>query len=292
MVARNRDGTDPFALATLSECMDSTLNDTLVDDRRIHYHMQPYPVAVRTINFKGLIDIWRGIFQNLRCCAFLVLSYRQAVEGDIATRFGKNNPMHFLTTHRRHRYGFPSKFCAKFVLCQQGLGLLPSQLADLVPECHLACDDLSIPNRMAIYAKKQEIEPLIIDIGSSGLIQRLMTGEYTAIARRIAQDPPPHAQGIERPSVNLLIAAPDDETPDGYAMPDLTGLPIVSVQAQLAKVGIKTAPPIFVDVPVPPVGTGNAQPAPPVAPGSVVTQEPPAGGRVDLATEVKLTVAK
>jgi beta-lactam-binding protein with PASTA domain len=108
----------------------------------------------------------------------------------------------------------------------------------------------------------------------------------------IAQDPPPHAQGIERPSVNLLIAAPDDESPDGYVMPDLRGLPIVSVQAQLARVGIKTVPPVFVDVPVAPVGTGNTPPAPPIAPGSVVTQEPQAGARVDLATEVQLTVAK
>jgi beta-lactam-binding protein with PASTA domain len=108
----------------------------------------------------------------------------------------------------------------------------------------------------------------------------------------IAQDPPPHAQGIERPSVNLLIAAPDDDTPDGYVMPELRGLPIVSVQAQLARVGIKTAPPVFVDVPVPPVGAGDAPPVPPVVPGSVLTQEPQAGARVDLATEVKLTVAK
>jgi beta-lactam-binding protein with PASTA domain len=108
----------------------------------------------------------------------------------------------------------------------------------------------------------------------------------------IAQDPPPHAQGIERPSVNLLIAAPDDETPDGYVMPDLTGIPIVSAQAQLAKFGIKTASPVFVDVPMASVGAGSTAPVAPVAPGSVVAQEPQAGARVDLATEVKLTVAK
>src|SRR5580658_11221188 len=39
----------------------------------------------------------------------------------------------------------------------------------------------------------------------------------------LAQDPPPHAQGIARPSINLLVAAPDDEAPDGYVMPDLAG---------------------------------------------------------------------
>lgn len=108
----------------------------------------------------------------------------------------------------------------------------------------------------------------------------------------LAQDPPAHAQGIEQPSVNLLVAAPDDEAPDGYAMPDLTGWPLVSAQAALARVGIKPAPPSFVDVPVAPVGSGNAPLKPPVKPGAVVAQTPAAGSRVDQNTLVKLTVAK
>jgi eukaryotic-like serine/threonine-protein kinase len=108
----------------------------------------------------------------------------------------------------------------------------------------------------------------------------------------LAQDPPAHAQGIERPSVNLLVAAPDNATPDGYVMPDLVGVPIVTAQAELAKVGIETDPPVFADVPVPPVGSGAAPPRPPVAPGSVIAQEPQAGGRVDQSIKVKLTVAR
>ncbi len=76
----------------------------------------------------------------------------------------------------------------------------------------------------------------------------------------LAQDPPPHAQGIEQPSVSLLVAAPDDETPDGYVMPDLTGWQFASAEAALKKVGIKQPPPSFVDVPVALVGNGNAQP--------------------------------
>jgi beta-lactam-binding protein with PASTA domain len=108
----------------------------------------------------------------------------------------------------------------------------------------------------------------------------------------LAQDPPAHAQGIEQPSVNLLEATPDDETPDGYAMPDLTGLPLAAAQAALAKVGIKPAPPDFVDVPIAPVGRGNAPLKPPVKPGAVVAQSPAAGSRVDQSTQVTLTVAK
>ena len=108
----------------------------------------------------------------------------------------------------------------------------------------------------------------------------------------IAQDPPAHAQGIERPSVNLLVAAPEDATPDGYVMPDFFGLPIVAVQAELAKVGIKTATPTFIDVPIAQVGAGNSAPVPPVVPGSVIGQDPQAGARVDLTAEARFTVAR
>jgi beta-lactam-binding protein with PASTA domain len=108
----------------------------------------------------------------------------------------------------------------------------------------------------------------------------------------LAQDPPAHALGIAQPSINLLVAAPGDDAPDGFVMPDLTGLPVVTAQAQLAKVGIESLPPTFVDVPIAPIGTGNTPPKPPVRPGSVVSQQPPAGTRVDQSTKVKLTVDK
>jgi len=108
----------------------------------------------------------------------------------------------------------------------------------------------------------------------------------------IAQDPPAHSLGIEQPAVNLLVAAPDEEAADGYVMPDLVGVPIVTAQAMLAKVGLKFGSPTFAEVPVQPVGAGNAPPKPPVAPGSVIAQQPPAGSRVDVTMEVKLTAAK
>ncbi len=92
--------------------------------------------------------------------------------------------------------------------------------------------------------------------------------------------------------MNLLVAAPDDDAPDGYVMPDLTGWPIRERAGGIGQVGIKTAPPSYVDVPVAPVGSGDAPPKLPVKPGSVLTQSPAAGSRVDQNTMVKLTVAK
>lgn len=108
----------------------------------------------------------------------------------------------------------------------------------------------------------------------------------------LAQDPPAHAQGIAGPSINLLVAAPADETPDGFVMPDFTGVPIVAAQTTLAHVGLSGPPPTFVDVHVPDIGGANTPPKPPVTPGSVIAQQPLAGARVDQNTAVKLTVAK
>ena len=108
----------------------------------------------------------------------------------------------------------------------------------------------------------------------------------------LAQDPPAHAQGIARPSINLLVAAPGEEAPDGFVMPDLVGWPVVTAQAALTNVGIKAAPPTFVDVPVAPVGSGDAPLRLPVKPGAVLSQSPAAGSRVNQSTPVQLTVAQ
>ena len=113
-----------------------------------------------------------------------------------------------------------------------------------------------------------------------------MPMESAADGTVLAQDPPAHAQDIEQPSVNLLVAAPDDDAADGYVMPDFTGVPIVTAQMELTKVGIKTATPNYAE--------GSIQLAGNVAiqPGMVVAQSPLAGARVDQSTEVKLTVVK
>src|SRR5271163_4922436 len=59
----------------------------------------------------------------------------------------------------------------------------------------------------------------------AGMTAHLPDGKLE-VGTVLAQDPPPKAQGIEKPSVNLLVAAADDTTQDGFVMPDLTGLPI------------------------------------------------------------------
>lgn len=127
-----------------------------------------------------------------------------------------------------------------------------------------------------------------LEVGTAARLPYATAAEGTVLA----QDPPAHAQDIAQPSVNLLVAAPGDETPDGYVMPNLVGLPIVSAQSALAKVGIKAAPPSYIEAPVGPLGSGGALPLAPVKPGAVTAQSPLPGTRVDQSAMVGLTVAK
>jgi len=108
----------------------------------------------------------------------------------------------------------------------------------------------------------------------------------------LAQDPPAHSQGIAQPSVNILVAAPENAAPDGYVMPDLSGVPVITAQAILNKIGLKVDTPTYADVSVPAVGTGAQPPKAPIVPGSVIAQQPMAGARVDQTTLIKLTAAK
>ena len=107
----------------------------------------------------------------------------------------------------------------------------------------------------------------------------------------LAQDPPPHAQDIEKPAVSLLVAGAATETPDGWVMPDFTGWTLQSAETALSRVGIKAAPPDFINA-APPAGTGNAVPAQRILPGSIVSQDPAAGVRVVQTATVHFAVAK
>lgn len=124
-----------------------------------------------------------------------------------------------------------------------------------------------------------------------GMTARMAYGK-AAEGTVLAQDPPAHAKGIAQPSVNLLVATASDDVPDGYVMLELVGMPVVSAQAALTKLGLKLAPAKYVDVPVRPVGAAGAMPKAPVTPGSVIAQQPPAGWRVDQTMPVKLTVVR
>ena len=73
----------------------------------------------------------------------------------------------------------------------------------------------------------------------------------------LAQDPPAHCAGHRAAQRELLVAAPDNAAPDGYVMPDLTGMPIVTAQATAEKVGLKVGYSHFRRCACAAVGAGN-----------------------------------
>ena len=75
-------------------------------------------------------------------------------------------------------------------------------------------------------------------------------------------------------------------------MPDFTGIPIITAQAMLNKIGLKVDTPTYVDVLCPTSVRGPSSPNLRSSPGSVIAQQPMAGARVDQTTMIKLTAAK
>lgn len=96
----------------------------------------------------------------------------------------------------------------------------------------------------------------------------------------VAQSPPPAAEGVASPKVNLLFAAPSQ--PQAYVMPSLVGRPIAEAARILQTAGLKTGA----------VHTVASDPQAKVAPGVVLKQSIAAGQKVVAGTLVEFDVSK
>jgi beta-lactam-binding protein with PASTA domain len=110
----------------------------------------------------------------------------------------------------------------------------------------------------------------------------------------IAQNPAPNAEGVERPSLSLLVSDGPPADTTGFVMPDFTGQIFSAATAAITHAGLKLAPAIDVPANVPAISAvGSAEaPAAPLPPGSVIAQNPPAGHYVDAKTQIQLTVVR
>lgn len=109
----------------------------------------------------------------------------------------------------------------------------------------------------------------------------------------LAQSPEAGASGVERPVINMVVAAPPSPPvpPGALVMPDLEGQVFTAAALSLTHAGLRLAPVNDQSATIPPVNpTGT--PAAPAPPGTVIAQNPPAGFLVDPNTPVQLTVAK
>lgn len=109
----------------------------------------------------------------------------------------------------------------------------------------------------------------------------------------IAQNPAPDAEGVESPSMSLLVADTANAPANSIVMPDLTGQLFPVAAAAISRAGLKLTPAINVSASIPPVSSGNTQtPVAPVPPGTVINQSPAAGYRVDASTPIQLAVVR
>jgi beta-lactam-binding protein with PASTA domain len=162
---------------------------------------------------------------------------------------------------------------------------------------------VSIPNVVGQEERVAtiQIRRLGLDIGT---LAHLSTNNAPA-GTIIAQNPPPDAAGVERPTVSLLIAAPAASEQTGVVMPDLTGQTATVASYIVTHAGLKLAAwkdqPIAI-APLTPVEPATAAPGQPIAPiqpmkpaivpGTVVAQSPLPGYRVDPTVGVELTIAR
>jgi eukaryotic-like serine/threonine-protein kinase len=93
----------------------------------------------------------------------------------------------------------------------------------------------------------------------------------------VAQSPPPNAQGVASPKINLLVTAP--AAPDALIMPSFTGRPLADAQRAIQEAGLRTA-------------LVNPVPAAGLPVGTVLRQSPGAGQRVTPGTAVTLEVVQ
>lgn len=149
---------------------------------------------------------------------------------------------------------------------------------------------VEVPNAVGVDERVAALKLRRVGLSVGTTVKLPVSGAPEGLV--LAQDPPPNAQGIAGPSINLLVAAAAEEKPDGFVMPDFAGMTLASAQAALMQGGLKVGPLAYVEIGVPPVGDGTTPPSIPRAPGTILQQIPPAGSRVDQGAQVKLTVVR
>jgi eukaryotic-like serine/threonine-protein kinase len=160
-------------------------------------------------------------------------------------------------------------------------------------EWHVRCIESLGPQTVAIpNLTGQPQRAAIIELRRLGLeVGAVVRMNSTAPPETvIAQDPPPGAAGVEKPTVALLISDPTfaDSAANAatYVMPDFTGHPYVTAAATITHAGLKLAPEVYVPTATTPDGQASSPP------GTVIAQTPQAGFPIDPDTPIQLKVAR
>ena len=125
----------------------------------------------------------------------------------------------------------------------------------------------------------------------------------------LAQTPPPNAEGVDRPSVSLLLSEPLSSAPQSFVTPNFTGLSLSAAFARAKELGLR----VYADIPASPIQAVPQAPAyhdsffPGQAPtltqapvpvlqaspsAIIVGQSPQAGHRVSRGEPIRLSLAR
>lgn len=109
----------------------------------------------------------------------------------------------------------------------------------------------------------------------------------------IAQSPPPKAEGIASPKVNLLLAAAAAEKPAFFVMPDFVGQRFGDATSAIAVDGFHLGAVTVTLQPGSPLATGN-EPArlKPIATDTILTQSPAAGQKITAGATIGFAVLR
>jgi len=155
----------------------------------------------------------------------------------------------------------------------------------------LGPQNATIPNLIGMDARLATIT-----IRRSGLQLGDVTSLPLAIAPTgtvIAQSPAAHAKAVERPRVDILLAAPAPQTASAFVMPNLTGETFTTAALTVIQAGFKLAPVEEANVAIPQVpqiGATNVPSLPPVPRGTVISQIPEPDSRIQSGATVRLII--
>jgi eukaryotic-like serine/threonine-protein kinase len=156
---------------------------------------------------------------------------------------------------------------------------------------------VAIPKVVGQQERVAAIEVRRVGLELEEMAQMPFTG--AAPGTVIAQNPQQGAEGVERPSVSLLIAAPAPPQVSAMVMPQLIGMPLATAAAVVVHAGLKVGPVQNVESSAPASSAssdddaGGMAPADTVDPiGTVLSQSPSAGHRVEPGMMVTFRVAQ
>ena len=110
----------------------------------------------------------------------------------------------------------------------------------------------------------------------------------TPAAQIVAQSPPPNAQGVQSPKLNVLVAA--EAPPPAYVMPNFVGRTLAEASAAIEGAGFKIAH--VSNVQLTPADVAPANNDAPVSAALVTRQTPAAGQKITADTDISLEVSR